>query len=235
LLQNIPIRSHGTFFNMIQNTIAEVSTSKNKSMILSGLIFLSCFLPFMAAPNIAYAMIGQRVEAPLSVELVVLKIADRQRDNSLSINEIPVVETAKLTSIVAKRALDAYVLVQDKYRDSPLEKYDSLQDFVDKDGKGQSFDDDVKSFGFKDVTDWNLAITTLSFAYTNALDDQTADIKQQIEEVTANTEMANDMKDRMIRSLKAMIPSLNNKKIVSDLMMDAAYREKIQMLGSSAK
>lgn len=150
--------------------------------------------------------------------------------DGLSIGEIPAVETEELTADMAKKALDAYVLVHDKYKDSPLENYDDLQGFVDKDPKGKDFETDVKSFGFKDVNDWNLAITTLSFAYTNVLDDQTADIKQQIEEVTADTEMAQDIKDRMIKSLKAMIPSDNNHKIVEDLMKDPAYSEKIKQL-----
>ena len=129
--------------------------------------------------------------------------------------------------------MDAYILVHDKYKDSPLEDYQDLQEFVDKDPKGKEFETDVKSYGFKDVNDWNLAVTTLSFAYTNALNDQTADIKQQIEEITADNSMAQDMKDRMIKSLQATIPSENNKKIVDDLMKDPTYGDKIKLLESS--
>jgi hypothetical protein len=151
-------------------------------------------------------------------------------DDGLSVGEIPAVETEELTPEKAKKALDAYVMVHDKYKDSPLENYEDLQAFVDKDPKGKEFESDVKTFGFTGVNDWNLAITTLSFAYTNVLDDQTSDIKQQIEEITADTELAQDMKDRMIQSLKAMIPSDNNRKIVDDLMKDAAYGEKIKLL-----
>ncbi len=148
----------------------------------------------------------------------------------MSIGEIPAVETEELTPDMARKALDAYVLVQTKYQDSPLENYDDLQAFVDKDPKGKDFENDIKTFGFPNVNNWNLAVTTLSFAYTNALDDQTSDIKQQIEEVSANKEMAQDMKDRMINSLKAMIPSPNNAKIVTDLIADPVYGEKIKLL-----
>ena len=42
-----------------------------------------------------------------------------------------------------------------------------------------------------------------------------------------------DMKDRMIKSLKAMIPSDNNKKIAEDLIKDATYGDKIKLLESS--
>jgi hypothetical protein len=150
--------------------------------------------------------------------------------DELNIGEIPAVQTEELTADMARKALDAYVLVQTKYQDSPLENYDDLQSFVDKDPKGKEFEADIKTFGFPDVNNWNLAVTTLSFAYTNVLDDQTADIKQQIEEITSGTEMAQDMKDRMISSLKAMIPSPNNTKIVTDLIADPIYGEKIKLL-----
>jgi hypothetical protein len=151
-------------------------------------------------------------------------------NDGVSIGEIPAVQTEELTPDMARKALDAYVLVQTKYQDSPLENYDDLQAFVDKDPKGKDFETDIKTFGFPNVDNWNLAVTTLSFAYTNALDDQTADIKQQIDEVSANKEMAQDMKDRMINSLKAMIPSPNNAKIVTDLIADPVYGDKIKLL-----
>jgi hypothetical protein len=160
---------------------------------------------------------------------------DSEGGDGMSIGEIPAVETEELTAEMARKALDGYVMVHEKYKDSPLENYDDLQAFVDKDPKGKDFEVDVKSFGFKDVNDWNLAITTLSFAYTNVIDDQTGDIKQQIEEINGNTDMAQDMKDRMVKSLQAMIPSDNNRKIVDDLMKDTAYSEKIKLLESTAE
>lgn len=77
---------------------------------------------------------------------------------------------------------------------------------------------------------WNLAITTLTFAYSNAIDDQSADILQQISEIEQDTELAQDMKDRIIASLKAMIPSDNNKKVVADLLDDPVYGERLKQL-----
>ncbi|MEO6609836.1 MAG: hypothetical protein ABIN69_15350 [Aestuariivirga sp.] len=153
--------------------------------------------------------------------------------DDLSIGEIPDVQTEELTPELAKKAIDGYAMVHVKYQDSPLEDYQDLQEFVDKDPKGKEFETDIKTFGFASVNDWNLAVTTLSFAYTNILDDQTGDLKQQIDEITADTTIAQDMKDRMIKSLKAMIPSDNNKKIVEDLIKDPTYGEKIKLLEST--
>jgi hypothetical protein len=38
------------------------------------------------------------------------------------------------------------------------------------------------------------------------------------------------MKDRMIASLKAMIPSDNNKKVIEDLLDDPVYGDKLKQL-----
>ena len=148
----------------------------------------------------------------------------------LSLGEIPVIETVELTPDMSKRALDSYILVKDKYQDSNLEDFENLQDFVEQSPEGKAFEADIKAAGFADVNAWNLAITTLTFAYSNAIDDQSADILQQISEIEQDTELAQDMKDRIIASLKAMIPSDNNKKVVADLLDDPVYGERLKQL-----
>ena len=150
--------------------------------------------------------------------------------DDLSLGEIPVIKTIELTLDVAKRALDAYVLVKDKYKDADIEQYENLQDFVDQTADGKSFEADIKAAGFADVNEWNLAITTLGVAYTGVIDDQTADTRQQIEEIRNDPELAKDMKDRMIASLEATIPSENNRKVIETMLDDPAYTEKLKQL-----
>jgi hypothetical protein len=150
--------------------------------------------------------------------------------DDLSLGEIPVIETMELTPDIARRALDVYLLVKTKYENAELDRYENLQDFVDQNIEGKNFESDIKAAGFNTVNDWNLAITTVGFAYTSAIDDQSAEIMQQITEIEADTELAQDMKDRMIASLKAMIPSENNKKVIEELLADAAYAGKLKQL-----
>ena len=151
----------------------------------------------------------------------------------MSLGEIPDIKTMELTTDIAKRALDTYVMVKDKYQDADLESYDNLQDFVDKNEQGKAFEADVKAAGFATADDWNTAITSLSFAYTGVLDDPTGDIKLQIEDIQKDTSIAQDMKDKMIASLNAMIPSENNRKVVQELMADASYADKLKILDAS--
>jgi hypothetical protein len=155
---------------------------------------------------------------------------ENMSEDDFSLGDIPIVETLELTLEKARSALDVYVLVREKYKDAALEDYENLQDFVDQSPQGKAFESDVKAVGFADVTEWNTTITTLSFAYDNLRDDQTKVIEEQISELQADTEIAQDMKDRMIQALKSMIPSPNNKAIVDTLNADPVYKEKLKLL-----
>lgn len=150
--------------------------------------------------------------------------------DELSLGEIPVIETIELTPDLARRALDSYIMAKEKYADSGLEGFENLQDFVDKTDDGKKFEADIKAAGFPNVTEWNMAVTTLGVMYGSVSENQTADLEDQIKEIEGDTELAQDMKDRMIKSIKAMIPSANNKKVIEDLMADPVYGPKLQQI-----
>jgi hypothetical protein len=151
-------------------------------------------------------------------------------DEELSLGEIPLIETMELTPDLARRALDSYIAAREKFVNSDLEQYEDLQEFVDSTEDGKAFEADIKAAGFANVNDWNLAITTLGLAYSSVVDDQTPDLLLQIEEVEQDTEMAQDIKDRVIKALKALIPSDNNRKVIEDLFDDPVYGEKLKLL-----
>ena len=151
-------------------------------------------------------------------------------NEELSLGEIPLIETIELTPDMVKRALDSYIAAREKFVNSDLEQYEDLQEFVDRTEDGKAFEADIKAAGFANVNDWNLAITTLGLAYSSVVDDQTPDLLLQIEEVEQDTEMAQDIKDRMIKALKALIPSDNNRKVIEDLFNDPVYGEKLKLL-----
>ncbi len=150
--------------------------------------------------------------------------------DDMSLGEIPEIKTIELTLDIARHAIDSYVLVKTKYAGTDLESSENLQDFVDQNPQGKDFEADIKAAGFANVDDWNTAITTLGFAYTGFTDDPTAEIKEQIGEIEADTALAQDLKARMINSLNAMIPSDNNRTVVAELIKDPAYAEKLKQL-----
>jgi hypothetical protein len=151
-------------------------------------------------------------------------------EDDVSIGDIPVIETVELELESTKKALDAFILVKEKYEDSGIENYEDLQDFVDKTEAGKTFEADLKAAGFANVDAWNLVITSASVAYSNELDDQTEETRQQIEEIKQDSELAQDLRDRWIKSLEAMIPSDKNRKVMADLMADPVYMERVKIL-----
>jgi hypothetical protein len=150
--------------------------------------------------------------------------------DDLSFGEIPDVTVIELTADIAHRSIDALAMVKDKYKDANLENYESWQDFVDKTDDGKRFEADIKAAGFSTVDEWNTAVTSVSFAYSALTDNLASDLESQIADIEKDTSIAQDLKDRMIKGLKAMIPSENNKKIVQAMIDDPAYTEKLKLL-----
>ena len=150
--------------------------------------------------------------------------------DDLNLGEIPVIKTIELTVDAAKRALDVFAMVREKYKDANLEEYEDLQEFVDKAPQGKAFEADVKAQWFSTVNEWNSVITSVGFAYSAVVDDQSSEIAMQIEEIKKDTTIAQDMKDKMIASLSAMIPSDNNRRVVEDLMKEPGYADKLSLL-----
>ncbi len=150
--------------------------------------------------------------------------------NEVSVGEIPTIETIELTPDIAKRALDSYIAAKEKYVDSDFDQFENLQDFVDQTDDGKKFEADIKAAGFANVSDWNLAITTLGLTYSSVIDDQSADLQLQIQEVEEDPQLAQDMKDTMIKALKSLIPSENNRKVIEGLMDDPVYGDRLKLL-----
>ena len=176
---------------------------------------------------------AETTASPPAEDLTALESEANDAETSpddMSLGEIPEIKTMELTADIARKAIDSYVLVKTKYAGTDLETSENLQDFVDQNPQGKAFEADIKAAGFANVEDWNTAITTLGFAYTGYTDDPTAEIKQQIGEIEADTALAQDLKTRMISSLNAMIPSANNRTVVAELITDPAYAEKLKQL-----
>ena len=150
--------------------------------------------------------------------------------DGMSLGEVPVIDIVELTPKSARKGMDAFALVRQRYGDSTIYEYESLEEFVEKSEEGKKFEADIKSFGFATIEEWNKVITTIGLAYSAITDSPTEDIENQIAEIRADTSLAQDMKDRMIKSLSAMVPTPNNRKVLEELAKDAEYADKLKLL-----
>ena len=159
-----------------------------------------------------------------------IKEEDTVPPDETSLAEVQPAQTVELTADLAKKAIDAFVLVRDKYANSSIYQYETLEEFVEKTEEGKKLEADIKSFGFASVGEWNIAISTVGLTYTAVSDGPEYDVAAQIEEIKADMTIAKDMKDRMIASLSSLIPSANNTQVIAELMKDQIYKEKLQLL-----
>ena len=150
--------------------------------------------------------------------------------NPYDINEIPALERIQLTIDIAKRAIDAFADIGARYDDKGLYDYPTLEEYVKKTEPGKQLEADVKKYGFADVVEWNTAIMNVSFAFGSLLNDQEADIRDQIESVRKDQSLSAEKKQRIIASLTALIPTKENIEIIRQLQKLPTYQEKLNLL-----
>ena len=153
-------------------------------------------------------------------------------NDEFNIEDIPALERIELSLDIAKRAIDAFVDVGNKYDDKGLNDYPTLKEYVEKTNAGKELQKEVQGHGFKDIVEWNTAIMNVSFAYSALLEDQENDIKGQIAAIKESTSIDDAKKLRIIASLNALIPTKANVKIMYDLNKIPAYRKKLEMLNA---
>ncbi len=143
--------------------------------------------------------------------------------------DIPNIAAVELNVEKAKKALDALAAIYGKY-DTGIENYPTLQEFADKTEEGHRMQAEIRRYGFKDVADWNLVIMNLGFAYSAVQAGTDEPIKAQIRAVENNAHFPPERKKELVRMLKVLIPTPNNRKVVKALMADPVYSEKLKLL-----
>ena len=196
--------------------------------IAAGALVVLGVLPL--APGFAQTAAKDQEQIPAEPDVGAPPPDTETEPDTMSLGDIPEIETVELTPDMARRAVDAFTMVREKYADTAIYEYEDLEEFVDKTEAGKKLDADIRSFGFNGVTEWNTAITSVGLAYSALSEDPSDNVEQQIAEIKADTNLAQDMKDRMVKSLSAMVPSDNNRKVVQELVKDSAYAEKLKLL-----
>ena len=139
-------------------------------------------------------------------------------------------DIADLTVDAAKRAIDAFAEVRDKYNDAGMENYESLEDFVAETQAGKRLESEIREFGFSGIGEWNETIMLVGIAYSAFVYDYAADLRQQIREIRDDPTIDDDMRAQLIAGLNALLPSTHNRIVMQELFNDQAYRDKLRLL-----
>ena len=149
---------------------------------------------------------------------------------SIPYTDMPVERSVELTLGAARRALDAYAAVRERYIGDDLDHYPTLEAFAAASPAGRRFAGDIKSFGFSGVGEWNRIIVSIGYALDAVVDNSERDLRAQIARVEQNKTLSPGKRARMIANLKAQLPSESNKIIVRQLILDPLYRDKLALL-----
>jgi hypothetical protein len=144
--------------------------------------------------------------------------------------DIEDLSTRELTVDAAKRAIDAFAEVRDKYTGEGIENYSSLEAFVAETEAGKRLEADIMAYGFADITDWNETIMAVGFAYSAFIYDYAADLRQQIKAVQDDPTIDEEMRAQLVAGLTALMPSRTNRIVMQALFEDQAYRDKLRLL-----
>ncbi len=144
--------------------------------------------------------------------------------------DMPVERSVELTLAAARRALDAYAAVRERYIGDDLDHYPTLEAFAAASPQGRRFAADIVSYGFSGVGEWNSVIVSIGYALDAMVDNTERDILAQISRVAQDKTISPGKRARMIANLKAQLPSENNKIIVRQLILDPLYRDKLALL-----
>jgi hypothetical protein len=140
------------------------------------------------------------------------------------------IATELLTIDAAKRAIDGFVAVRDKYNNDGIENYNSLEAFVAETEAGKRLEAEIMAHGFSDITDWNMTIMAVGFAYSAIVYDYATDLRQQINAVRNDRSLDEEMRTRLIAGLNALMPSRHNRTVLQTLLDDPIYRDKLKLL-----
>jgi hypothetical protein len=148
----------------------------------------------------------------------------------VSTEVIGTVEQVELNEDLARRALDAFILLKSKYQDTDIAEYETLEQFVAEAKQGKALEADIKQAGFATVTEWNNTIMSVSFAYAAVAGSQDQEIRAEIESIRSDDGLDPALKKSLVESLESMLPSDHNKQVVSKLNAQPEWAKKLETL-----
>ncbi len=146
------------------------------------------------------------------------------------LEDLPAINPVDLDLALAKRAVDAFAALNNRYNDQNIAQYETLEEFVAKTEAGKKLEAEIQTFGFRDITQWNNTITMVSITYSAIIYDQATEIRDQINQVQKDGKLDKKTKTEMLARLRNMIPTEKNSAVVKQLIKEPGYEKKLHLL-----
>jgi hypothetical protein len=143
----------------------------------------------------------------------------------------------ELTADAARRAIDTFLEVQEKYGESALDDPSNpkaIADTMKTAGIYDKVNADVTHHGFSGVEEWAKTFTSVGLATSFVREGQDpGSVDRQIADLEKDEAVPQAMKDATIAMLRQMRPSENNIAVAKALIDDPAYKDKVDRILTS--
>ncbi len=139
-----------------------------------------------------------------------------------------------LTLQEAKNAIDALLLLREKYKDyhfkgqadGPAGIIEAMKNSAIR----AKIEKDLKSHGFSSIEDWVSAFVSAGLAVSYVKRNANGAVEKRVREIEADPNMPDDLKRQLVGMIRAMIPPKENEEVARKLLEDSGYAKKIETL-----
>jgi hypothetical protein len=181
----------------------------------SGTLLLAALL--MLAPSMfvkTHAQTSEGQSAPEQVQL-----------------DVPTVSQVELTGDAARRAIDTFLEIQEKYGNTAFNDPANPKAFVDSVRAAGVYDQvvaELAGHGFHGVEEWATTFASIGLAASFVREGQDPEsVDRQIADLENDETIPQAMKESTIAMLRQMRPTENNVAIAKGLIDDPAYKDKV--------
>jgi len=139
-----------------------------------------------------------------------------------------------LTLQEAKNAIDALLLLREKYKDykfkgradGPAGVIEAMKNSAVR----KDIEADLKAHGFDSIDDWINTFVSVGLAVSYVKRNADGSLEKKLEEIRNARDMPEPIRQQLIAMLTALVPPKGNEEVARQLLADPAYAEKIKKL-----
>jgi hypothetical protein len=143
-----------------------------------------------------------------------------------------------LTLQEARNAIDALLLLREKYKDyrfkgradGPAGVIEAMKSSAIRD----KIEADLKKFGFASIDDWIGKFVSVGLAVSYVRRNAGGELEKKIAEIRGDARMPEPIRKQLIAMLTALVPPKGNEEVARQLLADPEYAGKIARLMPSA-
>lgn len=135
---------------------------------------------------------------------------------------VGILDQVELTEDDAKRALRAYIVLKEKYKDVAPAGSDA-QSFAQAMMAHGALTSTLTEYGFADIQAWYRVLTSFIIAHTAAVEGKMEEMQASLQQLRDTPNLPEATKEQMIAQLSALLPSEQNLAVAEAVSADPEF------------